>query len=52
MIELLRALFLLEMIARVAGRRKPDEPYLLGLTAAEPVTDFERCLYDAMDDQQ
>jgi len=46
------ALFLLEVCARIAGRKDPRKPYLVSLTAGEPMTEFEAAMYDAMDDDR
>lgn len=40
------AIFWLEILARIAGPPKHG-PYLVSLTAAEPMTDFEQVLYPA-----
>jgi hypothetical protein len=47
LIKLLTALLYLEIIARIVGP-KDHGPYLLSFTGAEPMTDFERVLYDSM----
>ena len=44
MLRLLVAIVWLELMARIAGP-KDHGPYLLSLTAAEPMTDFEEQLY-------
>lgn len=42
--DLLAAIFLLELVARIVGPPKSG-PYLVSLTGAEPMTDFEEHLY-------
>lgn len=48
LLKLFTALFMLEVVARIVGP-KDHGPYLLSLTAGEPMTEFEERLYAAME---
>ncbi len=45
----LGAIVLMELMARIVSTEKRPGPYLVGLTAAEPLTEFERRLMEAME---
>ena len=50
---MLTALFWLELVARIMRRDGGlNDPVLVSLTAAEPMTEFEKRIYDALDSKE